>query len=184
MRLSSARQRRSNGLSWSQIVGLPLRFSLGLLSNSFAHDLTASHVKIWCGTKVIGIDFIGDTAFPATELKRMIVADRSERWFDKSCGLNANALADVADNLTAFFYDNGYLNVKVDDPQIKPGDRVMIGIDEGPLYRFGSIAIEGSIGFPKGDLKPLLKMKSGQPFRGSTLEIGALAIADFYSDRG
>ena len=163
---------------------LLLLFSSALSSNAFARDLSGSQVSIACRTKVIRIDFLGNTAFTATELKMAIHGDRSDRWCSKSGGLNANALADAAHDLSAFFYDNGFLNVKVDEPQIGPSDRVMIGITEGARYRFGSIAVEGSVRLSRSDLGSLPTMRSGQPFRLSILQHDTVALADFYSDRG
>jgi len=81
-----------------------------------------------------------------------------------------------------FYYDNGFLNVHIDQPQIASADRAMIAIDEGPLYRVGSIAIEGQLKFPRREVESQLTMRSGQPFRGSTLQLNALALEDFYSD--
>jgi len=60
----------------------------------------------------------------------------------------------------------------------------MIGIDEGPLYRFGSIAIEGQLRISRRDVESQLTIKSGQPFLGQTLQNDVLALADLYSDRG
>jgi outer membrane protein insertion porin family len=90
----------------------------------------------------------------------------------------------ATDILVVFYYDNGFLNVHVDQPQIASDDRVTIAIYEGPVYRTGSIAIEGQLRFPRRDVESQLTMRSGQPFRGSTLQRNALALSDFYSDRG
>ena len=60
----------------------------------------------------------------------------------------------------------------------------MIGIDEGPLYRFGSIAIEGRLRFPRRGVESQLTVHSGQPFLIRILQHDVLALSDFYSDRG
>ena len=88
------------------------------------------------------------------------------------------------DELTVFYYDNGFLQVEVDQPQNASGDRAMIAIDEGPLFRFGSIAVEGRLRFPHREVQSQLSMRSGQPFSGSRLQQGVVALSDFYSDRG
>ena len=184
--LSSGRQKGSNATSSLRIVGalILLLFSSAIPFESLANDLTGSQTTIACGPKVIRVNFIGNRAFTATELKTVISPDKHLRGLDKSCELNAEALSEVASVLTAFYYDNGFLNVRVDNPQVKPPNRVMFGINEGPLYRFGSITVEESSRFSKGDVVPPLTVKSGQPFRGFDLQQSVLALSDFYADRG
>ncbi len=158
-----------------------LLLSSFLTANAVARDSTGNKADTSSsGTRAI--DFIGNKAFSSEKLLEVL----STRLFTDSDGLNPNAaLYEVTDNLTAFYYDNGFLNVQVDEPQIaSAADRVMIAIYEGPLYRVGSIAIEGRLKFPRREVESQLTMRSGQPFRGSALQRNVLALADFYSDRG
>ena len=60
----------------------------------------------------------------------------------------------------------------------------MINIDEGTPYRVGRIDIEGNLKFPRRELRKQLTMKSGELFRGSSLQRQVLALSDFYSNRG
>jgi outer membrane protein insertion porin family len=130
------------------------------------------------------IVFVGNTAFSSEKLLE-VLSNGWPRWFTASGRINPTATHEAADGLTAFYYDNGFLNVSVDQPQIaSAADRVMIRINEGPLYRVGSIAIEGQLKYPQREIESQLTMPSGQPFRGSTLQRNALALEDFYSDRG
>ena len=57
-------------------------------------------------------------------------------------------------------------------------------IDEGTPYRVGRIDITGNLKFPRRELRKLLTMKTGQLFRGSSLQRQVLALSDFYSNRG
>src|SRR5579862_3654695 len=162
-----------------------LSLSLFLTTSAIAHDLPGSKDDTSSGeTRTPKIDFIGNKAFSSEKLLELLSNGRP-RWFADSGRLNPNTLNEQTDRLMAFYYDNGFLNVRVDEPQIaSAADRVMIGIDEGPLYRIGSIAIEGRLRFPRREVDSQLTMRSGQPFRGSTLQRNVLALSDFYSDRG
>ena len=154
-----------------------------LTTNAVARDSTGNKADTSTGgTRTPKIDFIGNKAFSSEKLLEVL----SSRLFTDSDSLYPNAaLFEVTDNLTAFYYDHGFLEVHVDQPQIASAtDRVMIGIDEGPLYRVGSIAIEGELRLPRPEVESQLTMRSGQPFRGSTLQRNVLALTDFYSDRG
>jgi outer membrane protein insertion porin family len=146
-----------------------------------AGDSTGNKADVERGPSPPEIDFIGNTAFSSEKLLQVL----SSRLFTDSDSLiPIAALYEVTDNLTAFYYDNGFLNVQVDQPQIASANRVVIAIYEGPLYRIGSIAIEGQLRFPQRDVESQLTMRSGQPFRGSTFQRNVLTLSDFYSDRG
>jgi outer membrane protein insertion porin family len=160
-----------------------LLLSLFLTTIAVAGDPTGSKADIERGTSTPKIVFSGNTAFSSEKLLHVLSNGRP-RWFTDSSSLNPN-LYEATDGLVAFYYDHGFLNVHVDQPaQIASANRVMIAIYEGPLYRIGSIAIEGQLRFPRRDVESQLTMRSGQPFRGSTLQRNVLALSDFYSDRG
>src|SRR5271170_7033697 len=144
------------------------------------------------GTKVeiTKIQFVGNHAFSSTILQNNMETRTYSRllsWFTGWGALDPKKMQEDVDRLTAFYYDNGYLNVVIQQPQVvRTGSRitVIITIDEGTPYRVGHIAIEGYLKFPRSELRRRLTMKSGQLFRGSTLQRQVLALSDFYSNRG
>jgi outer membrane protein insertion porin family len=168
-----------------------LFLSVFLATNTVAGDSTASKADVERGVRTPKIDFIGNRALSSEKLMEVLLSrkgswltTRKGSWLTESGSLNPDALYEVTDDLTAFYYSNGFLDVQVDRPQIISIDRAMIGIDEGPLYRLGSIAIGGRLRFSRRDVESQLTIKSGQPFLGQTLQNDVLALADFYSDRG
>ena len=159
-----------------------LLLSLFLTTIAVAGDSTGSKADTSSGIRTSKIDFVGNTAFSSEKLLEALSG--WPRWFTASGSINPNAPHEATDLLTAFYYDNGFLNVQVNEPQIASADRATIAIYEGPVYRVGSIAIEGQLRFPQRDVESQLTMRSGQPFRGSTFQRNVLALSDFYSDRG
>ena len=160
-----------------------LLFLLLVTTIAVAGDSTGSKADIERGTKTPKVDFSGNRAFSSEKLLEVLLS-RRPRWFTESGSLNPKFAYEAGDELTAFYYDNGFLDVQVDQPQIASADRATISIYEGPLWRVGSIAIEGQLSFPRRDVESQLTMGSGQPFRGSILQRNVLALSDFYSDRG
>jgi outer membrane protein insertion porin family len=160
-----------------------LLLSLFLTTNAVARDSTGNKADTSSGIRTPKIDFVGNTAFSSEKLLKVLLNARP-RWFTESGTINPNALRLATDILTAFYYDDGFLNVQVNEPQIASADRATIAIYEGPVYRVGSIAIEGQLRFPWRDVESQLTMRSGQPFRGSILQHDVFALSDFYSDRG
>jgi outer membrane protein insertion porin family len=144
------------------------------------------------GTKVeiTKIQFIGNHAFSATVLETNMETRTYSRflsWLTNWGSLDPKRLQADIDRLTAFYYDNGYLNVQIAPPQIvRNGDNItiIVTIDEGTPYRVGHIDITGNLKFPRHELRRLLTLKSGQLFRGSSLQRQVLALSDFYSNRG
>ena len=160
-----------------------LLFLLLVTTIAAAGDSTGSKADIAPGTKTPKIDFSGNRAFSSEELLGALLS-RRPRWFTESGSLNPKFAYEASDDLTAFYYNSGFLDVEVDAPQIASADRPTISIYEGPLYRFGSITIEGQLRFPRRDVQSQLSIRSGQPASGTTLEHDVYALADFYSDRG
>ncbi len=140
--------------------------------------------------EITKINFVGNHAFTSTELSYQIETRTYSKllsWVTGWGALDPKKLQEDVDRLTAFYYDNGYLNVQVAPPEIARSNghiTVTFSIDEGTPYRVGRITIEGNLKFPRSQLRKLLSMKSGQLFRGSSLQRQVLALSDFYSNRG
>ena len=185
MAMNNACHQRAAPSRASRFCASLLSFFLFVLltTSAAAGDSTARKADVERGVRTPKIDFIGNKAFSSEKLMEVLLS-RKGRWFTDSGSLNPKALYEESDYLTAFYYGNGFLDVQVDQPQIISIDRAMIGIDEGPLYRVGSIAIEGQLRLSRRSVESQLTIKPGQPFVGQTLQNDVIALADFYSDRG
>ena len=87
------------------------------------------------------------------------------------------------------YYDNGYLNVVVSDPEITltPDRRKMIiriRISEGPQYRISEIKFRAHRPSDVARLKDLLPLKKGDIFSKKLLQEGIRKITQFYSEMG
>jgi outer membrane protein insertion porin family len=140
--------------------------------------------------QITKIEFVGNHAFSASTLQANMATRTYSKllsWVTGWGAMDEKKLQEDVDRLTAFYYDNGYLNVQIAPPQVvRSGEKItiVITIDEGTPYRVGRINIEGNLKFPRRELRKLLTMKSGQLFRGSSLQRQVLALSDFYSNRG
>jgi outer membrane protein insertion porin family len=62
--------------------------------------------------------------------------------------LNAEALKTDTERLTAFYYDDGYITVRVDEPKVERRDDglyVTIKIAEGDQFKVGAIGFKGDV---------------------------------------
>src|SRR5262249_2944662 len=108
-------------------------------------------------------------------------------WLTGAGALDKKKLQEDIDHISAFYYDNGFLNVQVSQPQItRTGNSItiLIAIDEGEAYRFGPSTTAGNLSFPRHELTALLTIKPGQRFEGAAMQHNVLVLSDFYSNRG
>ncbi len=139
--------------------------------------------------EVTSIQFIGNHAFSDAQIRGVMDTGTHNflSWFTGAGTLDKKKVQEDRDHISAFYYDNGYLNVNVSEPKIvRTGDtiKLVIEIDEGQPYRFGRVTVAGNLRFPRRELLPLLNIKPGQRFEGAVLQHNVLTLSDFYSNRG
>src|ERR1700691_5159797 len=140
--------------------------------------------------EITKIEFVGNHAFSSSVLASNMETKTYSKllsWFTGWGALDPKKLQEDVDRLTAFYYDNGYLNVQIPPPQVQRSGgniTIIVTVDEGTPYRVGRIEIQGNLKFPRRELRKQLTMKGGQLFRGSALQRQVLALSDFYSNRG
>jgi outer membrane protein insertion porin family len=136
------------------------------------------------------VDFTGNHAFKASELRGQMDTGTHIPLLSLITNqgvLDKKKLDDDLNRISAFYYDHGYLNVHVGEPivtRIPKGLKVTIPIDEGPIYKVGSVDIAGELKYPRSELTPLITVKPNSDFRGSSMQHDVLTLSDFYSDRG
>ncbi len=149
--------------------------------------------------RIVKIIFEGVRAFPPTSrfspFQRELngVMQTKEKWFlsflTGAGNLDNEVLKTDIERLTAFYYDHGYIDVKIDEPVVerKPdGLYVTIKIDEGEQYKVGSVDIRGEL-LSDEDLRKLrskLHLETGEVFRASKLREDISTITDAYGDKG
>ncbi len=139
--------------------------------------------------RVTDIKFTGNDHFPSRRLRSEIETGEHNllSWLTGTGMLDNKKLASDIDRLTAFYYDNGFLNAVIAQPAIQRHDNsltILIHVDEGPTYKFGKIAFEGNLKFPAKELEKQLTIKSGETFRGTHLQHDVLTLSDYSSSLG
>ncbi len=134
------------------------------------------------------IEIEGNKAFSDRKLKGVMTT--KEEWilsrFTGAGVLNAEALKTDAERVTAYYYDSGYITVRVDEPVVErkeDGLYVTIKVEEGDPYSVGKIDFAGDVRSDL-DLSKDLDLKSGETFRSSELRQDILKLTDKYGDVG
>ncbi len=137
------------------------------------------------------INFTGNKVFKASTLKDyMRIREKGIfSWFTGSGILDEDALEDDRKNLEGFYSDNGYVRVKIGIPDVaisKDGKTISITIpiEEGNLYKIGTIDFAGDLIFEKDELLKQLKTKTGNTFKSTLFQEDMLTLTDMYQDRG
>jgi len=123
--------------------------------------------------KITDIRFEGNQALSDDDLRREI--DSKEAWLFNRGRIDERVLDTDVGALTAFYRDNGYLDVRV-GRQLRPSPNgreaiLTFIVEEGPLYTLRDVRVE-YVGVPEGTTPPytaqqltgLMAIKPGDPF--------------------
>ncbi|MCX8072179.1 MAG: outer membrane protein assembly factor BamA [Candidatus Binatia bacterium] len=139
--------------------------------------------------RIAEIHFEGARAFSKRQLLKQM--QTQEKWFlsfvTGAGNLDSEVLKTDLERLTAFYYDHGYIDVKIDEPKVerrKDGLHVTIRIDEGRPYNVGKVEIAGDLLSDMSPARERLKLKPGERFRTSRLREDISMLTDFYGDAG
>jgi outer membrane protein insertion porin family len=133
--------------------------------------------------------FEGARTFTPRQLKK--VMQTQEAWlfsfFTGAGNLDNEVLKTDVERLTAFYYDHGYIDAKIDEPVVERKDKglvVTIKIDEGNQYKVGTVAIGGDQLPNMESARARLSLKPGEVFRTSKLREDITALTEVYGDQG
>ena len=137
------------------------------------------------------IDIVGNAAFPDSRLKMFMQTKEAGilPGAGKAGTYKQDVLLSDVEQLTAFFVEFGYLNVRVGSPEVtlSPNKRwvfITIPVEEGDQYSIGEVTIDGDIIFPEPELYDLVKIDTGEPWRRSRIMEDQQALTDKYADQG
>jgi outer membrane protein insertion porin family len=125
--------------------------------------------------KVRDIDFVGNTAIGDGTLKRKM-KETKEHWFlSWITGRGAYQEAkfeEDAEKLEEYYRNKGYVEVRVDQPQIRTIEdsedketrwvQLRIPVSEGSRFRVGEVNFDGNKVVDSKFLRPLLKLEAGE----------------------
>ena len=103
--------------------------------------------------------------------------------------LDEDILNNDTDIVRGFYYDQGYLRVRVEKPKViveKKGKAltIEITIHEGPQFSLEKIDFRGDILTSREDLLEVTKTKKGDVYRNSLVQQDVLRLTDLYADEG
>lgn len=137
------------------------------------------------------ITIVGNQQVAEDELKSMMATKEGGYFsFITSSGTYQQSVFDRdMVIISSIYYDRGYINVKVSDPEIalSPDKRYMyitIYVEEGERFKLGELDVTGDLLWPKAELMGELNVKRGQLFNRTRLGKDVLELTNRYKNRG
>ena len=140
--------------------------------------------------RIEDIEFEGNESFSDRKLRGIM--QTKESWilstFTGAGNLNRDVLQTDVERLTAFYYDNGYVTVRIDEPQIERRDDelvVTIRIEEGDQFDVGTVKVEGP-NLPENieDRTGELALKTGEVFSATGMRDDVQKLTEWLSEDG
>jgi len=98
-----------------------------------------------------------------------------------------DALKVDRDRIVAYYYDFGYLDVKVGEPEVKHDEKwfyITIPVEEGEQYRLSDAKIGGELIKTKEPLEKQIKVIKGEVFCRQKVQKDIEALTDVYGEYG
>jgi outer membrane protein insertion porin family len=143
------------------------------------------------GNKVLikGITFEGNKAYSDDQLKKIMKTSEKGffSWLTSSGDLKKEDLEQDVTKLSAFYYNHGYIQARIGEPQIEYKGNwiyITIKIEEGQQFKVGKVDIKGDLVLPKDELIKRLKITKETYYNREIVRDDVLALTDLYSDEG
>jgi len=158
-----------------------------------AGNEAAIHFHIDEGKKgyVKKIGFVGNKHIKSKKLRKVIHTKKRGwlSWFTGTGKLNREIMKMDVEMIKMAYYDKGFMEVKVDNPEVKilkNGKSIYITfkIHEGPQYKVSSVDVRGDLLKPKKEMMKLIKTKANEIYSSSVVRSDIMALTDMYADQG
>lgn len=145
------------------------------------------------GSKVRIRDIIieGNSALSDRKIKKVM---KTKEWWifsfiTKSGYYEKGQMRLDLESIRELYLNNGYLEVKVAEPVIKPSEDgkkldIIIKVSEGPQYKVDNITFRGHRAADEKKLRELIGLKKGDIFSKGKLSDGIKRATEFYAEKG
>lgn len=145
------------------------------------------HIREGPEVRVDDIIFEGLSFFTPGDLTDLMETSESF-WFFTRTFRERTLYTDLV-RIEGFLHDEGFLDARVALEAIRPSEDfsevdLVLRIDQGKRWEVGEIRIEGNESFSEEELRQLIRMKPGDPFRYSAYRKDHARVVGFYRDRG
>ncbi len=139
--------------------------------------------------RIKSVTFVGNEAFKTKKLKKIVKTSEKGffSWLTSSGEFKQEVLARDLALLDAFYQNNGYMDVRIAEPDIEKKDNwlnITFKLEEGPQYSVGNVDVTGDLVVPKEELLEHLGIIKETIFKRDLLREDILALNDVCADYG
>lgn len=144
--------------------------------------------------KIKKINILGNKEIPDSQLLKFMETSEGGffSWLTESGKFDEETLQKDVDLITAFYYNNGFVQIRVEQPKIfmSPDKKwlyVTIRIDEGGQFKIGNINFAGDLSDEvkeDEDILKNLKSSKGDFFSRDNLRFDIVSLTDRFGDKG
>ena len=134
--------------------------------------------------------FKGNKKIKRSQLKKLMTTKQKNifSFITKTGTLDEDVLKNDIQLLTAYYFDQGYLEAKISEPKVDLSNpkkiRIEVEIVEGPQYHIGDIDFKGDVLTTKEALFKALKIKRGDIYRNSVIRREINGLTEKFADQG
>ncbi|MBS2011894.1 MAG: hypothetical protein JST00_03315 [Deltaproteobacteria bacterium] len=130
---------------------------------------------------------VGKVSFPGAR-PELVAGLRKVVDLDEGSPLVTDRLERAALLVTEFYYDRGFVNVRLETPQkVRAADGVAaitFKVEEGPVFRIGTLKVKGVDAATTKEILSRLKVKSGEIFSRKKMVADLEALRAMLEERG
>jgi outer membrane protein insertion porin family len=139
--------------------------------------------------KIKKIEITGNKKLKDSNIKSVMESRKKNllSFFTNSGTFKEDALKVDRDRIMAYYYDFGYLDVKVGEPEVKHDEKwfyITIPVEEGEQYRLSDVKIGGELIKTKAPLEKQITVKKGEVFCRQKVQKDIEALTDVYGEFG
>jgi outer membrane protein insertion porin family len=131
----------------------------------------------------------GNQGLSARQVRKVMATEaRFLLWFPPGI-LKKTDLAQDVERIKALYLDNGYLQIRVEEPQVIRDDvnhrlEVVVRVQEGPQYTVGEVRVTGATVFPREEILKDLRIAQAKVFSRDLLRRDLARLTDRYGEKG
>jgi outer membrane protein insertion porin family len=154
-------------------------------------DVLAVAITVDQGPKfaVEKIAISGNESVSTARLAKLMVTQKKGLPLLRPGRLVDEVLREDAGAILGYYQTRGWVNAKVDDPQVTEGSRpdrliVNVHVSEGPRAIVASRNVIGAEHVSGDEIEKILAVDPGKPFNPNEVRQGSFSLQNYYRDRG
>jgi len=131
----------------------------------------------------------GSQGLSARQVKKVMATEARFLWWFPPGILKKTDLAQDVERIKALYLDHGYLQIRVEEPQVLRDDvnqrlEVVVRLQEGPQYQVGEVRVTGATVFPSEEILKDLRIAQAKVFSRDLLRRDLARLTERYGEKG